>query len=119
MSINSWPGVIFNSGTALICGSESFLSAAFFLITEVGVKARGDPEVTGAEATGASPCLFLKFSLCSSSFFLMRACCMMCWVSTVISWGEGTLCWLAVGEIERWPGGPGGNIRGDNLNSNN
>ena len=75
-------------------GSESFLSAAFFLMTEVGVNARrGDPEVAMeedetaatvwemAEVTGAieeiggseSPCLRLKFSFCSSSFLFIRA----------------------------------------------
>ena len=78
-------------------GSESFLSAAFFLKTEVGMKGleecwRGDPEVTMEEETadtdwdraefiGAveedggseSPCLRLKFSFCSSSFLLIRA----------------------------------------------
>ena len=35
--------VILSSGTPAL-GSESFLSAAFFLITEVGVKARGEEE---------------------------------------------------------------------------
>ena len=52
----SFPALIFSSGTGLMAGSESFLSATFFLMTDVGVKARGEAEAVGR---GWSPCFLL------------------------------------------------------------